>query len=54
MQTTKRKLKVKENIKIREKIVPQDQKEKPQHRQSLRLRNQPRKIYKTFNPQYKI
>ena len=52
MQTTKRNLKEKEKIKIREKIIPQDQKEKSQHRQSSRLRNQPRKSYKTFNPQF--
>ena len=37
-----------------EKILPQVQKEKSEHRESSRLRNQPRKKYKTFIPQYKI
>ena len=40
--------------KLEEKIIPQDQKEKSPHRQSSRLRNQPRKGYKTFIPQPKI
>ena len=33
---------------------PQEQKEKSEHRESSRLRNQPRKNYKTFIPQSKI
>ena len=37
-----------------EKILPQEQVEKSEHRESSRLRNQPRKNYKTFIPQYKI
>ena len=37
-----------------EKILPQEQKEKSSHRESSRLRNQPRKNYKTFIPQSKI
>ena len=37
-----------------EKILPQEQKEKSTHRESSRLRNQPRKNYKTFIPQSKI
>ena len=37
-----------------EKILPQDQKEKLEHRKSSRLRSQPRKNYKTFIPQAKI
>ena len=40
--------------KLEEKIIPQDQKEKSPHRQSSRLRNQPRKGYKTFIPHPKI
>ena len=36
------------------KILPQDQKEKSEHRESSRLRSQPRKNYKTFIPQSKI
>ena len=36
------------------KIVPQDQKEKSEHRESSRLRSQARKNYKTFIPQSKI
>ena len=42
------------NWKLEEKIIPQDQKEKSPHRQSSRLRNQPRKDYKTFIPQSKL
>ena len=37
-----------------EKIIPQEQVEKSEHRESPRLRNQPRKNYKTFIPQSKI
>ena len=37
-----------------EKISPQEQVQKSEHRESSRLRNQPRKIYKTFIPQSKI
>ena len=36
------------------KILPQEQKEKFTYRESSRLRNQPRKNYKTFIPQSKI
>ena len=37
-----------------EKILPQDQKEKSEHRESSRLRRQPCKNYKTFIPHSKI
>ena len=37
-----------------EKFLPQEQVEKSEHRESSRLRNQPRKNYKTFIPQSKI
>ena len=37
-----------------EKILPQEQVEKSVHRKSSRLRNQPRKNYKTFISQSKI
>ena len=37
-----------------EKIISQDQIDKSEHRRSSRLRNQPRKDYKTFIPQSKI
>ena len=37
-----------------EKILPQEQIEKLEHRKSSKLRNQPRKKYKTFIPQSKI
>ena len=36
-----------------EKIIPQEQVQKSEHRESSRLRNQPRKNYKTFIPQTK-
>ena len=39
---------------MRGKILPQEQKEKSTHRESSRLRNQPRKDYKTIIPQFKI
>ena len=42
------------NRKMIDKILPQEQKEKSTHRESSRLRNQPRKDYKTFIPQSKI
>ena len=47
-------LEKKKKRKISEKILPQDQKEKFEHRESSRIRNQPRKNYKTFIPQSKI
>ena len=37
-----------------DKILPQDQKEKSEHRESSRLKSQPKKNYKTFVPQSKI
>ena len=37
-----------------QKFLPQEQVEKSEHRESSRLRNQPRKNYKTFIPQSKI
>ena len=37
-----------------EKILPQEQVEKSEHKKSSGLRNQPRKNYKTFIPQSKI
>ena len=37
-----------------EKIISQEQIDKSEHRESSRLRNQPRKNYKTFIPQSKI
>ena len=40
--------------KLIEKNLPHEQVEKSEHRESSRLRNQPRKNYKTFNPQSKI
>ena len=46
--------KERKNKKMIEKIIPQEQVEKSEHRESSRLRNQPRKIYKTFIPQSKI
>ena len=33
-----------------EQIIPQEQIDKSEHRESSRLRNQPRKNYKVFNP----
>ena len=42
------------NRKTIEKILPQKQVEKLEHRELSRLRNQPRKNYKTFIPQSKI
>ena len=37
-----------------EKIIPQEQVKKSEHRKSSRLRNQPGKNYKIFFPQSKI
>ena len=51
---TQKYLKKKKNRKMIEKILPQKQVEKSEHRESSRLRNQPRKNYKTFIPQSKI
>ena len=52
---TQKYLKEKEkNRKMLEKILPQEQIAKSEHRKLSRLRNQPRKIYKTFIPQSKI
>ena len=45
--------KERKNRKMIEKILPQEQVEKSEHRESSRLRNQPRKNYKTFIPQSK-
>ena len=41
------------NREMIEKILPQDQNEKSEHKESSRLRSQPRKNYKTFIPQSK-
>ena len=46
--------KERKNRKMIEKIIPEEQVEKSEHRESSRLRNQPRKNYKTFFPQSKI
>ena len=46
--------KERKNRKLIEKILPQEPKEKSEHRESSRLRNQPRKNCKTFIPQSKI
>ena len=46
--------KERKNRKMTEKILPQEQLEKSEHRESSRLRSQLRKNYKTFIPQYKI
>ena len=37
-----------------ETILPQDQQQKSEHRESSRLKSQPQKNYKTFIPQSKI
>ena len=50
----KRPQKERKNRKIVEKNLPQEQKENSEHRESSRLRNQPRKNNKTFIPQSKI
>ena len=46
--------KERKNRKKIEKILPQEQVKKSKQRESSRLRNQPRKNYKTFIPQSKI
>ena len=46
--------KERKNRRMVEKIIAQEQVEKSEHRGSSRLRNQPRKNYKTFIPQSKI
>ena len=46
--------KERKNRKMIEKNLPQEQVEKSKHRESSRLRNQPRKKYKTFIPQSKM
>ena len=46
--------KERKNRKMTEKIIPQEQAKKSEHRESSRLRNQPRKNYKSFIPQSKI
>ena len=45
--------KQRKNRKMIEKILPQEQVKMSEHRESSRLRNQPRKNYKTFIPQSK-
>ena len=45
--------KERKNRKLTEKIIPLEQIDKSKHRESSRLRNQPRKNYKTFIPQSK-
>ena len=42
--------KERKNRKMIEKILPQDQKEKSEHRKSSRLRNQPRKKLQNLHP----
>ena len=46
--------KERKNRKMKEKISPQEQLEKSENREDSRLRNPPRKNYKTFIPQSKI
>ena len=46
--------KERKNRKMTEKIIPLEQVDKSEHRELSRLRNQPRKNYKTFIPQSKI
>ena len=46
--------KERKNRKMIEKILPQEQIENSEHRESSRLRNQPRKNYKKFIPQPNI
>ena len=46
--------KERKNRKMTEQIIPQKQIDKSEHRESSRLRNQPRKNYKVFIPQSKI
>ena len=46
--------KERKNRKMIETVIPQEQFDKSEHRESSRLRNQPCKNYKTFIPQSKI
>ena len=46
--------KERKNRKMTEQIIPQEQIDKSEHRESSRLRNQPRKNYKIFIPKSKI
>ena len=46
--------KERKNRKMIENFLPQQQIEKSEHRELSRLRNQPRKNYKTFIPQSKV
>ena len=46
--------KERKNRKMTEQIIPQEQIDKSEHRESSRIRNQPRKNYKLFIPQSKI
>ena len=46
--------KERKNRKMIEKVILQEQFDKSEHRESSRLRNQPRKNYKIFIPQSKI
>ena len=46
--------KERKNRKMTETILPQDQQQKSEHRESSRLKSQPQKNYKTFIPQSKI
>ena len=50
----KKNTKRKKNGKMTEKILPQDPQQESEHRESSRLRRQPRKNYKTFIPRSKI
>ena len=54
IQTQKISQKGRKNRKTIEKILPKEPVEKSEHRELSRLRNQPRKNYKTFIPQSKI
>ena len=53
-QKTRTSQKERKNRKMTERILPQDQEEKSEHRESSRLRSQPQKNYKIFIPQSKI
>ena len=54
MPDPKKPQKERKNKKMIEKFLPQEQVEKSEHKESSRLRNQPRRNYKTFIPQSKI
>ena len=54
MPDTKIPPKERKNRKMIKKNLPQEQVEKSEHREVSRLRNQPRKNYKTFIAQFKI